>query len=229
MDWKDITVGQFLDLYKLGSEPIEEMEKVERAVGIIYDLTPTQVEQLKVSEFNAKAKEAAKFLTSEIPGKRVRTIKVGKKRYRITYDPTKLRHRQYVEIIHFGEKPVDNMHLIMASLVQPKKSFRGRGGSAIKFMFTGKSFEPYYDNQANDHGKIAEDMLNARVTDVYHACVFFCNLYKGLMQSTQDFLETEMMRTGRTRKEANELITASINAMDGFFQPQKLQSTKESA
>lgn len=199
MEWKDITTGQFLDLYKLATDKgLDELEKSSQAIGIIYDKTPRQVEEMTMGEFSAKSKEAGKFLTSNIPGKPVRFTQGKKGKYRIIYDPAKLRQRQYVEILHFGEKPIENMHLVMASLVRPV-----RWGTARK-------------NTVKEHMAISEDLLTAPVTDIYHACVFFCSLYKNLMNSTRDYLVSEMMTTGMTREKANEMLTASINAMDGF-------------
>src|SRR5690349_9474879 len=161
--WHTLTVGQFLDLYRLSiNTELDEMGRLERAICIIYDLTERQVEEMLVTDFTQKAKHAAQFLTNKIPGKPVKKIKVGRNVYRITYDPTKLRHRQYVEVLTFGEKPIENMHLVMASVVQPVTWY----GRAKR-------------NEAEQHIEIANDMLKARVMDVYHTCVFFCKLYMG--------------------------------------------------
>lgn len=180
------------------------MEKVERAIAILYDLTERQVEELSVSEFNGYAKESAFVLTPKIPGKPVRQIKVGKRRYSIIYDPTKLRHRQYVEIIHFGDRPIENMHLIMASVVQPVTWY----GKRLK-------------NEAEDHPAIASDLLGARVIDVYHTCVFFCKLFANLISSIRVYLVTQMMMEGMRKEDAMMLVDSSRSAMDGFIPPNR--------
>lgn len=209
LSWSDITVQQFLDLHRLTGQKLDDMERVEKTIAILYDLTERQVEELSISEFNRLAKQCAFVLTSDIPGKPVRTIKAGKKRYSITYDPTKLRHRQYVEIIHFSDKPVENMHLIMASVVQPMTWY----GKKVR-------------NEAEDHPAIASDMLSARVVDVYHACVFFCKLYVNLISSIRVYLVTEMMKRGMSREHATTLVDSSQNAMAGFIQPGKWPLSK---
>lgn len=205
--WDTLTVGQFLDLYRLSiNTDLDEMGKLERAVAIIYDKTEREVEEMKMGEFTSIGSHAAQFLTTEIPGKPVKVIHCNGRKYRITYDPTKLRQRQYVEVIHFGKQPIENMHLIMASLVEP-----------VRWGITRR-------NVAEDHPVIASDLLQAPVKDVYHACVFFCKLYANLIRSTQDYLVNQLMKKGMQQKEASSLITLSLNAMDGFIQPHKLQS-----
>lgn len=209
--WNTLTVGQFLDIYRLSiDKSLDDMSKVERAICILYDITERQLDDLTVLQFTAYAKEAAQFITDKIPGKPVKSMRVGKHRYAITYDPTKLRHRQYVEVVTFGEKPVENMHLIMASVVQPVNwlGFRKR-------------------NNAEDHLKIADDMLKARVVDVYHSCVFFCKLYMNLIENIRDFLVNELTTKGMKKNQAEETIQISINIMAGFTQQEKLQSMSE--
>ncbi|HEX2684635.1 MAG TPA: hypothetical protein VHL77_11910, partial [Ferruginibacter sp.] len=72
-------------------------------------------------EFNKLAKECS-FLTGEkMPGKPVNSFRIGRNKYVINYKPTTLKHRQYVEILSFAEKPIENMHYIMASLVNPNR------------------------------------------------------------------------------------------------------------
>lgn len=211
ISWDDITVGQFLDLYRLSiNTDLDEMGKLERAVAIIYDRTEREVEEMTMGEFTSLSSHAAQFITTAIPGKPVTTIRVGRKRYRIIYNPTKLRQRQYVEVLHFATKPIENMHLIMASIVQPVKWWGGVSR-----------------NTAEMHPSITSDMLQAPVKHVYHACVFFCKLYGNLMQGIQGYLVAEMMKKGMSLIEASNLVTASANAMGGFTVPQGSQNTKE--
>lgn len=202
MEWKDITVGQFMNLSKLAVEKIEDQDKAEQAVSIIYDKTPQEIDEMPAIEFNRLAAEAGRFLTEKIPGKVVKKISTPENEYAIVYDPKKLKHRQYVEILHFGEKPIHNMNLLLASIVRPIRKVKGK---AIEV-----------DNNVLEHEQIAEDLLNAPVCDVYHACVFFCKLYKSLISSSRDFLIPEMMKTGMTKEKADTLIMDSISAMDGF-------------
>ena len=206
MTWRTLTVGHFLDLYRISGLDKDEMEKAELAVGAIYSKTPSQVEDLKMSEFLTLSKVAGSFLTGPIPGKAVRNIKVGLKKYKIEYDPKKLAQRQYVEVVHFATEPIENMALIMASIVRPVR------------------FGVAYPNNANHHQDYVEDILKARVIDVYHTCVFFCSQFRDLMKCTLDYLETTKERI--TKKD-RAMIMSSINAMVGFTRPQRSPNTRE--
>lgn len=209
--WSTLTVGQFLDLYRISTDKsLEEMDKLEQAVGVIYNLTPREVEDLSMGKFTELSKQAAQFLTEKIPGKPVRIIKTEKRKYLITYNPASLRQRQYVEILHFGSKPVENMHLIMASLVQPITWYGRRK-----------------KNTAEDHPNIASDLLTAKVVDVYHACVFFCKLYINLIKNIRVSLEQQMITQGVTKEQASAAIQISIDAMAGFIPQQELQNMNE--
>ena len=209
MEWKDITVQQFLDLHRLGiTADVDEITKAQRAICILYDKTERQVDEMLLTEFNALSRDAARFLTAEIPGKPVRTIRVGKNSYGVIYDPKKLRHRQYVEIISFGEKPIENMHYVMASLVEPiRLGVRRR-------------------NEASDHEATANDLLNARVIDVYHSCVFFCNLYVNSIIRIKDYLVQETMKQNPKlqKTEVLQLLKLSTDVMAGFIPQKNLQT-----
>lgn len=208
MEWTDITVQQFLDLYRLGiTADIDEVTKAQRAICILYDKTERDVDEILMPEFNRMSHDAARFLTKDIPGKAVRRMRVGKNVYHIQYNPKKLKYRQYVEIISFGEKPIENMHYVMASLVEP-----------IRWGFRRK-------NRGEEHERISADLLNAKVVDVYHSCVFFCNLYVNSMLHIQDYLVQETMKQNPkiSKTEVLKLLKLSTDVMAGFIPQKNLQ------
>lgn len=213
LKWEDLTVQQFQDIYRLSlATDLDETDKVARAICILHDMTESQVDEMTITRFNELAKQCAFVMKGNIPGRPVRVIRIGRKRYRVNYKPSTLRHRQYVEIIHFSDKPIDNMHLCMASLVEPV-TWYGR----------------CLPNKAEDHQVIASDLLQARVIDVYNSCVFFCKLYSSLIDNIAASLIAEMMMAGMTREEAILLLRTSQSAMDGSIQQGKWPPLKLSA
>ena len=209
MKWSDISVAQLQDIHRLSlNTDLDDMDKVTRSIAILFGKTENEVDNLSMHEFSSLARSCNFLFNDTIPGKPEKYIRIGSKKYGIQYDPKKLRHRQYVEIIHFSEKPIENMHFIMASLVQPVKWGIWRA------------------NQSKDHEAISQDMLNARVIDVYHSCVFFCKLYANLIGVIKGSLVAEMKRKGLTTEQAEMMVTYSQNAMDGFIQPGKWQLLK---
>lgn len=210
LSWNDITVQQFQDIYRLSlSQDLDEMTRLERVVCIMFDLTEQQVDLLSMTQFKELAAQCAFIMSGEIPGKPMKQIKVGKNRYQIVYDPTKLRHRQYVEVLHFGEKPIENMHLAMASLVNPVTWY----GKKLK-------------NKGEDHLRIADDLLRARVIDVYHSCVFFCNLYVNLIEGIKAYLVADMMKQGARKDQAITLVNNLQSVTAGCITPERLQLLK---
>lgn len=207
LSWNDITVEQFQDVYRLSlSQDLDDITKTERVICIMFGLTEQQCENLPMPHFRQLAAQCAFLMTGQIPGKPSRTIKAAGRRYRVVYNPEKLKHRQYVEIMHFGDNPIDNMHLAMASLVNP-------------ITWYGKELK----NNADDHQRIADDLRQARVIDVYHSCVFFCNLYVNLIENTKAYLVFQTMKEGRNQKEATQLWDYLQSVTAGCIPPEKLR------
>lgn len=212
MIWHSITLQQFQDIHKLTLDTgLDELERSSRAICILYNLTEQQVDDMLLPKFNELSKEVSQFLdVKEIPGKPVKSFMVGANKYAINYNPTTLKHRQYVEIVTFSQNTIENMHNIMASLVNP-----------VRFGFKRA-------NKVEHHSKYAEDMLNAPFLAVYHSCIFFCKVYRNLITHIQDYLITEIMSKGIAKMQAENLIAISIKSMDGFLAPGKLQITNVS-
>lgn len=201
LSWNDITVQQFQKIHELTKyTDLGDIERIEQVICILFDKTIKQVEEIRISEFNKLAKQCGEIMIGGIPGKPEKYIKVGKNRYAINYDPTKLRTRQYVEILHFSDKPIEHMHLIMASIVEPVNWY----GKRLK-------------NESENHEIIASDLLYAPVINVYHSCVFFCKLYVNLIENIKPYLIHEMMRRGAKMEQAKELLNNSQRVMAGFI------------
>ncbi len=204
--WDKIIVQQFQQIYAIREDKV--MDNTDKQCGIIsvlFDLTLAQVDELPMFAFNDFWRIAERMLNEEsIPGKVRKTFAVGRKRFGIQYDITKLRHRQYVEINAYAVKPIENIHLIMASIVQRVNLF-------------GK----WKINEADEHKEIANRMLQARFIDVYHCCVFFCNLFQNLMKGMHPMIIKEMVAKGIPEKEAEALLTHSQSVLAGTIPQMK--------
>ncbi len=209
LSWQNITVQQFQDVYRLSeNKTLDDMQRLEKIIAILFDKTEKEVEEMSINEFSELSKQCAFMLNAKtIPGKVVKYIKVNGRKYFIEHHPKKLmakmRHRQYVESIHFSEKMIDNIHYLMASLVQP-----------VKFGFIKMR------NTAKMHEAIADDMLQARFIDVYHTAVFFCKLYVGSIATIKDYLNAEMTKMNMSTEKI--IIQQALQTvMDGFSQHSK--------
>ncbi len=203
MNWNNITVRQFQQIASLRNrKDIEEVEQIELLISIMYNIDIREVDDMPLPKFNKLGKQCGFLLTEKIPGKPPRYIRVGKRVYAMNYKPHTMKHRQYIEISQYAITPVEKMHLILASLVEP-----------VKFGIRRK-------NNVKDHALYAEDMAQAKVTEVYHAMVFFCNLYSSSMRVMEPYLIRTMTETGVTESQARETFQTLINTLDGFTQPQ---------
>ncbi len=194
MNWQTITVQQFQQLHKVSTSNDSDEDKSVQAVAILYNMTEAQVDDMDLLQFKKLcAKTAAVLDISQIPGKP--ETRIGN--YKIVYNPAKLKHRQYVEINHWVDNQIENMHLIMASLVVP-----------IKWNFWTSP------NKSEHHEQYATDILQQPFYKVYQACVFFCELYKALIEATAGYLENNNMTTEK------DVIAAQLlrSVTDGYTQ-----------
>jgi|GEM_PF-3061855 len=204
ISWADVTVHQYQQVYQiLISNPQDDIEAVQRIVQIMYGLTSDQADNLSIEEFNRLAK-SVRFLFEQgiIPGQPKKVLRIGGNRYKVCYDLQKMRHRQYVEVVSWTQTEQDmilNMHRCMASIVDPINWYGRRR-----------------KNMADEHTRIADDMLNAPVLDIYHSCVFFCTQFRYLIDSIQPYLVEEMMSKGMSRTMAEAAVELSKGITDGL-------------
>ena len=196
MTWNDITVEQFQTILKIKDSDMEEWDKVTEVIAIMYNDTPTNIDNLTIAEYNQRAGEVGKFLFSTPEGKAPKIIRANGRKYAPMYSFDKFTQRQFSEVVFYNQNMYANMHNILASIVQP-----------VKFGIKQK-------NKAEDHSLYAADMLNAPMGIVYGACVFFCKVYSSFLRATGDFLKAEHLLEALALKDSAEL-------MDGFITPKK--------
>lgn len=212
MNWNDITVQQFQELHRINSDhTLDDMDRATRTIGILYNKSEKEVDEMEYIEFGKLSRACSFLLVNEVPGKAVKSIKVAGKKYAIPYNISELKYRQYVEVISFSNNVIENLHNILASIVQP-----------VRFGFKTK-------NKVEDHAKIAEVMKDASIVDVYHSCVFFCKLFIGSIEAiTKGCLEKRIQMNPEKMMEMMILLRDSKNAMDGCIPPNAQPITKGS-
>lgn len=213
MTINEITVGQFQAVYSIQKGTGDELDKITDMVAILTGRTAAEVDDMSLSEFNTVSREIRAMLENPLPeAKPKRIIKANGKEYWIIYEPGKLRAGQYVEYQGWIKGDIiENLHLIMASISYPFYKF----GPIRK---KGK-------NDSTKHEQVANDFKEAKLIDVYSACVFFCELLKGSIKATEDFLVREL-KGKATETEVRQTITDLLAALDGFTPQSRLQSLK---
>jgi hypothetical protein len=179
--WKDITVEKYQFVNEIYKQEGEDIDKVINVLAVLLDSTPKEIGNLSIPNFH-RLSSYVNALCQNIPQSEPKKwIKANGKRYYVNYNVESHRLAQYIEVQHFLKGGlIDNLHLIMASVVQPSRFF-------IK-----------QKNDSNKHQEIAQDLLKANFIDLYNSGVFFCQVftefnkgYSGLLELNNEPIESE--------------------------------------
>jgi len=207
-----VTIQAFQALNEIADSPLSDLQKSIEFVKVLTNKTDFEVETMSSRKFNRICnfinKKMQKWNDKTLEGKPKKIIVVKGKAYKLNYDILQVNAGRYVEVMEFSkENAVANLHKILASIVTP-----------LKLTLRGYKELPY---KAEDHERIANEMLHADYDDVFHALVFF---YAVLKMSIEN-----MSTYGKSPQEmiAVQLLRRSLNYLDGFTKPNWYRSLTE--
>ena len=215
MTWNELTVWQYQQIYPIVTKPEKDWTNLDvesKLVGIIYNLTDTQVDSLTIQQFN-NLRGTLDFLDDKIEGKPVKYTEVNGKRYRFVYDVQQMKAARYIESKVFSTDLISNLHKLAASMVMPQRK-----------TWYGKWVDDKYD--AAKHSEYASDLQASNFVHIYHSVVFFYQVYRNWIEVTKDYLVTEMMSKGLTREVADQVVQTLCETLDGSIAPNLLPTTK---
>jgi hypothetical protein len=215
MTWNDLTVWQYQQIYPIVTKPEKDWTTLDvesKLVGIIFNLTDTQVDSLSVKQFN-NLKATLDFLDDKIEGKPVKYTEVNGKRYKFIYDVQQIKAARYIETKVFSTDLVGNLHKLSASMVMPQRK-----------TWWGKWVDDKYD--AAKHSEYAEDLQAANFMHVYQSIVFFYHVYRNWIEVIQGYLIQEMRSKGMSLEQAQEVVQILCSTLDGSIAPNLLPTTK---
>jgi hypothetical protein len=215
MTWNELTVWQYQQIYPIVTKPEKDWTMLDvesKLVGILHNLTDTQVDSLSVAEFN-KLKVTLNFLDDKIEGKPVKYTEVNGKRYKFIYDVQQIKAARYIETKVFSTDLVGNLHKLAASMVMPQRK-----------TWYGKWVDDKYD--AAKHSEYAEDLQGANFMHVYQSIVFFYHVYRNWIEVSKAYLVKEMMNQGMTSELALKGVQTLCEILDGSIAPNLLPTTK---
>ena len=215
MTWNDLTVWQYQQIYPIVTKPEKDWTTLDvesKLVGILYNITDTQVDSLSVGEFN-KMKANLGFLDANIEGKAVKYTEVNGKRYRFVYDIQKMKAARYIESKVFSTDLISNIHKLAASMVIPQRK-----------TWYGMWVDDKYD--AAKHSEYAEDIQASNFVNVYHSVVFFYQVYRNWIEVSQGYLVKEMMDKGMSTELALKAVQTLCETLDGSIAPNLLPTKK---
>lgn len=215
MTWKDVTVWQYQQIQNLITKKDNQtdLDVAVKTLAILTNQTESQIDSISLKELNKELLKI-KFVLDEVPSpKPVDYIQIGDKRYRCMFDIKNLPYSRYLETKFFGEDVGNNLHKIAASMVMPMKK-----------TWLGWKIDKY---DASRHEEYASDLLEAPFEAVYGSVVFFCQVFKTSISNLKDYLMEGMMAKGMTTVEAEKIMEALCENMDGFIKLPSSQNTKK--
>ena len=214
MTWKDVSVWQWIQLQNLlqKTEGLTDLDVAVKSLAILTNQTESQIDSLSVKDLNKQLLEI-KFITNTLPEpKPVDFIKTPRRRYRCIYDVRNIPYARYLETKFFGSDVANNIHKIGASMVMPMKR-TWRGWKVAK-----------YDSAK--HEEYAEDLLEAPFEQVYGSMVFFCQVFSDSIRSLAGYFRMESMKAGMTEDQAQVMVQALCDALDGSIKLLSSRTTK---
>lgn len=212
MTWDDITVWQWQQLQMLHLNRDKESTDLDlsiKALCILKNYSESEVDSFSLERLKIELNSISFIANSQPQPKPVDVIKVNGRRYRCIYDIRNLPTARYLETKYFANDIAFNLHRIGASMVSPLK-------------FTWKGFRVCkYD--ASKHEDYANDLLEAKFVNVYGSVVFFCQIFKNLIETSKDYLMVEE----KNKKIVELLQEAFLKNLDGFIKLPLLQSMKK--
>lgn len=193
---KEITLGQFQEIYALQKSELSDEDKMTEMVAIISGKSTKEVEEMLLPDFNKLASEVTTYLSNPLPEAKPKRIMAG---VGILYEPAKMNRGQCITINHFISKDViANAHYILAALSYDLKTKK---------------------NEPGKHEEIAENIKDVPMSEAVASCLFFCQLYNVSMLSLQNYLEGAMMMKGMNLTIAKKQLTDLMTASAGYIMP----------
>ena len=215
MTWNELTVWQYQQIYPIVTKPEKDWTNLDvesKLVGIIYNLTDTQVDSLTIQQYN-NLKKTLNFLEDKIEGKAVKYTEANGRRYRFIYDVQQMKAARYIESKVFSTDLINNLHKLAASMVVPQKK-----------TWYGRWVDDNYD--AAKHSEYAADLQASNFVHIYHSVVFFYQVYRNWIEVSKGYLIQEMLNKGMTSEVAQGVVQTLCEALDGNIVPNLLPTTK---
>lgn len=138
MNWKDLTVEQFQQLNEIDKD-FEPLDKAYHTVSICKKIDIEELDAMPISEFNRLSNDCL-FVVKQ-PIQDVTVKRFG--RFKFIHDIRKIKSAvaRYIEVKHFAQDYIPNMHLILASMVQPQR--KNWLGMWVDVPYDSKEYETY--------------------------------------------------------------------------------------
>jgi hypothetical protein len=177
MEWSDIKIGQFQQLQEIDSD-ISAIDKLFETVSICHGIPLDELDVMPQHEFNKLAKEVEFTATKPFTA----VMQKRFKNYRFVPDIRQIKSgvSRYIEIKHWNKNHIPNMHLIIASMVQPQK--RNWLGLWRNVKYESKDYEKY-----------ASELQHMPITTAMAWIGFFLQVSERSRKDLETYLRSKMI------------------------------------
>jgi hypothetical protein len=172
--WENLTLGQYLQMYDIEqSKNINELEKQLRMMCVIENKKEEDYDRMKYLDFLEHLKKVTDELRSIPDFKPVDYITVNGNRYKFVHEIKEITAGQFIDFNHFSND-IMNLHKTAAVFFLGMKGDRVCAYGEIP------------------HDKIAEDLLDAKFSEIQGCLLFFYHLTINSILTMQTYSEQEM-------------------------------------
>src|SRR5574343_196258 len=182
MNWTDITVEQYQAICDIEHE--DSFDTMCEMIAICHKLPIDEVDSMHISRFNELAKSVEFAFKPPLAGKAIPYFQGKVYRYRFTGDLTKVPAAvaRYVEAKHFSKdnmKEMQNLHMVLASMVTPQKKNWLGVWKDVKF-------------DAKLHEQYANELKQMKIKEELGWSAFFLRVSLKLNHSLVNYLKKKM-------------------------------------
>lgn len=207
-----VTIQTFQQLNNIAQSDLEEVDKAIEFVRIFSGKTNAEIEKMKVNKFNRLCKKVLDIFEKSMQNvnnsKPSNWMWVNGKLFYINYNIAEISANKYVETAIFSQNLIENLHKVMASMV-----------NETKWTIKGIKIKPY---DPSKHERVSNIMLNADFKHCYNVAVFFYQLLRNSIVSLKPFMEAE----AESPEKVAEALTDFTEIMDGLPMPKWCQNLK---
>jgi hypothetical protein len=161
--WEKLTVGQFISLYDIeANENMNIVEKQQKMLSIVEGKAEEEYDNIKYRQLVQEYATKLAFFNQVPDSKPVDYLEVNGKRYKFCFELHEITAGQYIDISAFSGQ-IMQLNKIAACFFLPMKG------------------DKYMEYGTIPHDIVAEELLDAKFTEVYGCMVFFYQLFKELI------------------------------------------------
>ena len=174
--WDKLTVGQFISLYDIETNPnLNIIEKQQKMLSIVEGKDEEFYDTYKYRDLMHEYADKLSFFDNIPDTKPADYLQVGENRYKFCYELHEITAGQYIDILAFSGE-IMQINKIAACFFLPMKGDKYQGYGVVP------------------HDVVADDLLGAKFIEVYSCMLFFCQLFSELIGTTITFsMENQKM------------------------------------